>query len=278
MQRQWTRVAGLACLAGLIVVLPAWAMMAAPAPLPGRVARGDVVVIGKVVAIEDRTVSIEPNKGAKDKVQYAVAVIEVSDGLIGAKAKSKVRLGYLPPPGPEPGKPGGPVIFRKWRSYVPTVGTEACFILTKHPVGDFYQVGLFDVIGKDAKELDEVKRCAKLLADPDAGLKSEKADDRLLTAKMLLGRYRSVPFGSGPTKSEPIDATESKRILEALSAADWSKPDMMIYFYQLGLKADDGWTQPKDPKEISVAAQKWLKNNAGKYRIQRLVPEKTDKK
>jgi len=275
MQRVWTRVAGLVCLALLIATLPALAMMPAPQPIPQRVGRADVVVIGKVVAIEDRTVSVEQFAGAKDKIQYGVAVIEVSEGLVGAKAKSKVRVGYIPPPPPNP---GGPAVVRKFRGYVPTVGQEACFILTKHPVGDFYEPGLYNVIDKNAKEVDQVKRCAKLLVDTDAGLKSEDATDRLLTVGLLLSRYRSTKFGSGATKSEPIDAAQSKQILEALSKADWTQREPLTYFYSLGLTPQDGWTPPKDAKEQATAAQKWLKDNAAKYRIQKLVPEKADKK
>jgi hypothetical protein len=276
MQRAWTRVAGL--LAILTVTLPALAMMPAPEPIAKRVGRADVIVIGKVVAIEDRTVSVEQFAGAKEKTQYGVAVIEVADGLVGAKAKSKVRVGYIPPPAPNP---GGPQVFRKFRGYVPTVGQEACFILTKHAVGDFYEPGLYNVIDKNdrnAKEIDEVKRCAKLLANTDAGLKSEDAKDRLLTVGLLLSRYRSTKFGTGPTKPEPIDAAQSKQILEALAKADWSQREPIMYFYSLGLTAQDGWTPPKDAKEQASAAQKWLKDNAAKYRIQKLVPEKTDKK
>jgi len=45
--------------------------------------------------------------------------------------------------------------------------------LTKHLIGDFYEPGLYNAI------VDQVKRYAKLLADTDAGLKSEDAKDRL---------------------------------------------------------------------------------------------------
>jgi hypothetical protein len=276
MRRQWTRVAGLVSLVVLTAALPSSAMMPAPQPIPQRVARADIIVIGKVVAIEDRTVSVEQFAGAKDKIQYGVAVIEVSEGLIGAKAKSKVRLGYIPPPAPQPANPNGAVPIRKFRGYVPTVGQEACFILTKHAVADFYEPGLYNVIDKNAKDVDQVRRCAKLLADTDAGLKAEDAGDRVLTAGLLIGRYRTVKF-RGPTKSEPIDAAQSKQILDVLAAADWTKPEPLTYFYSLGLTAQDGWTPPKDAKERAGAAQKWLKDNAAKYRIQRLVPEKTDK-
>jgi hypothetical protein len=272
MQRDSTRMGGLACLVVLTAALPALAMMPAPEPMPKRVGRADIVVIGKVVAIEDRTVSVEQFVGAKEKTQYGVAVIEVSEGLVGAKDKSKVRVGFIPPPPPNAN------VKTKHRGYVPTVGQEACFILSKHVVGDFYEPGLYNVIDKSAREVDEVKRCAKLFADTDAGFKSENAGDRLLTAGLLISRYRSVKFGSGPTKSEPIDAAQSRQILDALAGADWTKPEPLLYFYSLGLAAQDGWTPPKDAKEQSAAAQKWLKDNAAKYRIQRLVLEKTNKK
>ena len=32
-----------------------------------------------------------------------------------------------------------------------------------------------------------------------------------------------------------------------------------------------GWTQPKDFTQFPTEAKKWLKDNAGKYRIQRFV-------
>jgi hypothetical protein len=272
MQRRSTRVAGLACLALLIAVQAASAMMPAPAPIPERVVRADLIIIGKVAAIEDRTVSVERFAGSKDKTQYGVAVIDVVEGLIGAKGLTKVRLGFIPPPAPKPG------LLIKFRSYVPTVGQEACFLLTKHPVGDFYEAGLYSVLDKNGKDTEQIKRCAKLLADPEAGLKSENATDRFLTASMLINRYRATRIGNEPTKSEPIDAAQSKRLLEILAAADWNTREPLMLFFRLGLTAQDGWTAPKDPKEQSAAAQKWLKENAARYRILKLVPEKAEKK
>ena len=47
-------------------------------------------------------------------------------------------------------------------------------------------------------------------------------------------------------------------------------------FYQLGNKP--GWTQPGDFREVPAAAKKWLKENAGTYRIERFVTEDSDKK
>jgi len=42
-------------------------------------------------------------------------------------------------------------------------------------------------------------------------------------------------------------------------------------FFQLGLTPADGWTQPRNFAEIQEAAKKWLKENAGKYKMKRYV-------
>src|SRR5262249_11390638 len=144
----------------------------------------------------------------------------------------------------------------------------------KHPKEDFYTAqNYFDVIDKKspnfAKELAEAKKAAKLLADPKAGLKAKDADDRFLTAAMLIIRYKT-PKGDG-AKLAPVDADQSKLILLALADADWSPkagrfmmtPQAM--FSRLGVTAADGWTPPKDYKEFPDQAKKWLKANAGKY-------------
>jgi hypothetical protein len=83
---------------------------------------------------------------------------------------------------------------------------------------------------------------------------------------------------------EPIDAEESKLILQALAQADWTKPvtpmdvSAQRVFNQLNLTAKDGWTRPKVAKEFPTAAKKWLQENAGKYRIQRYASAKAEEK
>ena len=49
-------------------------------------------------------------------------------------------------------------------------------------------------------------------------------------------------------------------------------------FFRLGLTPKDGWTQPKDFNQTADEAKKWLKNNADKYRIERFVADKGEKK
>ena len=48
-------------------------------------------VIGKVTSIEDKTVTAIPSPGATNKVEYTIAVIEVSDALVAPKGQKTVR-------------------------------------------------------------------------------------------------------------------------------------------------------------------------------------------
>jgi hypothetical protein len=164
--------------------------------------------------------------------------------------------------------------------------------LTRHPDGKFYVAPAFySVIDKKTdpnfnKDVAMVKRCARLLDDPMIGLKARDAKDRLLTAAMLVARYRtpSPVANGGLPRTEPVGGRESKLILETLADADWSKNDADLrmgpqgVFFQLGLTPKEGWTPPANFKDLPEAARQWLKDNAGTYRIQRFVPARADKK
>ena len=180
-----------------------------------------------------------------------------------------------------------------------TVGTEGCFLLKRQGDETFFRlVDSYwnDYIVKTDREFDKkvsmVKRSLKLLENPDASLKSKDVADRLLTAYLLLNRFQAH---AGPkAKTEPIDSAQSRLILEAIEAGDWTQPftggDQLTargVFIQLRLTPKDGWTAPQQgpmqdyrvfQKEWDAAAQKWLKDNRAAYRIQRWVPEKAEKK
>src|SRR5262249_54748058 len=84
----------------------------------------------------------------------------------------------------------------------------------------------YDVVDKknaDAfkVELAEAQRCARLLEAPEAGLTSKDADERLLTAGLLILKYRTARDGAGAF--EPADAKLSRLILLTLADADWNK-------------------------------------------------------
>jgi hypothetical protein len=266
------------------LVVPAWAMRIAPAPIGSRVATADCVVVGKVVSIEEKPVKAARFPGDKEMGDYLVASVKIENALVGAKGLTHVKVGFLPPPAPGTGRP----IIRPGGGGMPQLkeGQEVCLFLTEHADGAFYTApAYFSVIDKKdnpnfEKDVAEVKRCAKLLDNPKEALKSKNADDRFLTAALLLQKYRSQRQGAG--KQEQIDAEESKQILHAIADADWKKQVVgfqltpLTAFYSLGLTPDDGW-KPMNGTQIPEAAKEWLTKNADTYRIKRFVVEKAGK-
>ena len=81
-----------ACLTLLLVSLPAGALLVAPAPIPDRVALADVVVVGKITAIEDKGVMAQRYPNTNDKTEFKVALIQADQLLKGAKV-NRIRLG-----------------------------------------------------------------------------------------------------------------------------------------------------------------------------------------
>jgi len=291
--------AGLVCLATLATTAPARALMVAPAPMPQRVVTADCVFVGKVTAVEDSTVEASPFPN-NPKVHYKVAVVKVTDAVTGTKGLTSIRVGFIAPmeePKVQPVDPkdGGvrPVIrpIRRFPQVNLAAGQEALFFLKKHHDQDFYIAPMYyDVVNKEnnenfAKDLETLKKSAKLMEKPEAGLKSKNADERFLTAALLVMKYRTFNQVGGAPKLEPIDAEQSKLILQALADADWSNRQDRTQlspqqtFFTLGLQPQDGWKPVafKTPEELADAAKKWLKENAGTYRVQRFVAQEKDK-
>jgi hypothetical protein len=275
-------------LMGLALVAPAKALMIAPPALPLRVATVDAILVGKVTGFGPKLVKAEMFKG--DMRDMQIANVKVSDTVLGKPAK-EVKVGFFPAQGGPGGvRPGGGRPFIRRPGAQLTVGQEAMLLLTKHPTKDVYTVeAYFNIINKKdnpnfAKELAEIKKSTKLLADPEKGLKSKNADDRFTTAAMLITRYRT-PRGNNATEFVP--AAESKALLTALAEADWAPKvggprvgfalTPQTIFYRLNLEPKDNWTQPKDFKEFPAEAKKWLKENAGKYKMERYIGTKLGK-
>jgi len=285
MQRlSWYWPAGLAGLALLLAALPAPAMRIYLPPYY-KVAQAQAIVIGKVTAIEDKTVAATMFPGAKEKSDYTVAVVKVEDALLGAKGLTHVKVGFvLPKPVPPP-PPGGPFILVKGPAPIKLeVNQEVCLFLTKHHETEFFTIA--SVMDKKAPELEQVKKFAKLLADPSASLKSKDADQRTMTAALLVLHYRQRPLGN-KVKEEEIDEDQSKLILKALTEGDWNKKvtsrdevTPIVGFNALGLTDKDGWNfkalpgQPADAYQ--QAAQTWLKAHADSYRVKQFVAEKKE--
>src|SRR6185295_14532628 len=61
--------------------------VAAPAPVPERVARADVVITGKVTGVEKAAVKI-------DGAECSIAIVQVEDAILGATGKKEVRVAF----------------------------------------------------------------------------------------------------------------------------------------------------------------------------------------
>jgi hypothetical protein len=279
-------------------------------PIPDLVAGSDLVVIAKVNRIHKNIITALPTRQAAKKEPYQLVEVTVKETIQGAKRGSRITLG-VQCFGMKLG--GGPLTFTPAVQW--TEGQEACLFLRRHFSGKFYEAGFENVLRKEAPlggnpnynaDLELARKCARLLAAADKSLKSDKADDRFLTAAMLIRKYRGPapsPFEMNktvkkPVKEQPISPKQSKLIFRALAEADWSLAKEPFasqnhpagLFRRLGLTAKDGWTlrqQPANPLdgragyklhvEFTAAAKKWLKAHAATYRIKRIVEEGQEK-
>jgi tetratricopeptide (TPR) repeat protein len=240
-------------------------------PIPGRVALADAVVVGTVASIEKTPVQAFPLLKVRggSRVSFKMAQVRIDRVLLGPAGLEHVRVGV----GPGPLMP------------VLTEEQTGCFFLHQHPEEPFYVLSAgSDFISSRREEfgkvLDLAGRCAGLLANTDEGLRSPEGDDRLLTAALLIFRFRTARYAySGAPRAEPIDAKLSRRILAIL--ADGSFADKaareptgrLTLFLRLDLTENDGWTPPRDLPGLAAAAEQWLAAHAATYRIHRYVPE-----
>jgi hypothetical protein len=289
--------------AALLAATPVNAMRIAPPPPGMRVAQASMIVIGKVESIEEKPVSAKQFPGAQEKAEYQIAVIKISDPILNAKGITTVRVGFVPPPKPQPGvfvRPGlgGPQFAKDQEVLV--------FLKPHHEANFMVAEAFYDMIPKQGnpafeKETEEVKKFVKMLGNPKESLKAEKAEDRLAAAALLVSHYRARRNVGTEPKTEAIDADVSKLILTTLGEADWKATpggpggfymSPMGIFNQLGLleKGGDSFKPPMmevmgkpqiDYAKLPEYAKQWCKDNAGKYKIERFVYEekkKDDKK
>ena len=238
--RRYLIAAAVAVAAIVAVDNSAVGVMIAMRPAPQRAITADVVVVGKVTAIENETIDAPRFANDKNKVAHKVAVVKIETNLAGANSVTHIKIGFVPPPKNVPGvngpgggpvRPGGPAVrpfIRRPGLQMPElkVGQEMLFFLVKHPSANFYvmpsmspPVDVSMDIGK--KQIAEVKKVTELLADPMKGLKSDKSDVRAETAAALMMKYRAYPALGGEVDQVAIGAEESKLILKAIAEADW---------------------------------------------------------
>jgi hypothetical protein len=242
-------------------------------PIPQRVALADAVVVGRLTKTEEEPVQAFPLLKVRGgpRVSFKISQVCVDRVLVGEAGLEHVRVGISP------------------GLSIPslTEGQSGCFFLHKHPKEPFYVLSAASdfIDSRDdefARALALAGRCAGLLGNTDEGLRSRDADDRLLTAAMLIFRFRTARYVySGAPRTEPIDPELSRRLLAVLAEGPLSDKaareptGRLTLFFRLGLTEEDGWDPPKSLPGISAAAEKWLGENAGTYRIRRYVPEQT---
>jgi hypothetical protein len=262
-----------AAVLGLLLTAPVFAFAdVAPAPpLVMRVNTVDAIVVGRVVGLEDKDIEAALVPG-QPKLTYRIAIVNVTDPLKGAKVPKQIRVGYYP---------------NSKRGNKLAAGDDGLFFLTQHPTEPFYLVyGFYDFQSSKFQNFDkdvaEIKKLAKLLEDPRASLKSKNADDRFATAALLVSAYTHRPLGAAKVKQVPIDAEESKLILQALLDADWTKkfenygmPGPLFVFHQLQLTKETGFTPAagSTPEHYAAGVRQWLMQNVGTYRVQRFVAD-----
>jgi len=278
-----------------------------------RMMQADAIFVGRVVAMEPMDVEATPaaNQG---KVMYRVAQVQVTENIHGVKKDTQmVRVAFVAQPNqPQPGgiggginpgniqilpvQPpnGGPAIqpFPGGRRPFPgnfqmqlAVGQDGLFAVAKHHKENFFLAPTTFVQRENNpgfdNEVKTAKQISKAMADPVAALKAEDKQDRYVAAAILISKYRSNPTGVA-TKSEPIDANESKLILQAIQGGDWAVgrnniqvPQPMELFNQLGVTQKDGYNpvNVRNQNDIHAAMQKWLDENNGKFVINRLVAD-----
>jgi hypothetical protein len=255
-------------------------VVAPPPPVPVRVAKADCIVLGKIVAIEKSVVVAKAYAKAARKTHYRIAVLKVKEGLKGARGKQTLRLGFFAPPKPSTGgsvtiRPKGPRFGVSL-----TLGQEGLFYLTRHYQQPFFIVPTFyDFIARSKpncqQELALIRFTLKIGGNPAIGLESKDPQERLCAAALCIYRYRT--YRGGSTRTEPIDARESRLILAALARADWHRQTPVspwALFSQLGLTPKDGWNFPKRVRSADdyyQAAQSWLRKYGRTYRIKRIV-------
>jgi hypothetical protein len=205
--RKMVLLAGLTCLVGLTAV---HARMIAPPPVTTRTASADVVVVGKAISFGDKLVAADLFKG--DTRQMQVARVKVEETILGRGGR-EIQVGFIPA--------GGARLGRRFPTAQLAIGQEACLFLTRHPSKkDVYVLNNFyDVLNRKdnlgfAKELEDVKRAAKLLTSPTAGLKAKNADDRFETA----GLRRRTSTRSPPRRRSGWRTTPARTASPASSS------------------------------------------------------------
>ncbi|MBI2803408.1 MAG: hypothetical protein HYX68_00310 [Planctomycetes bacterium] len=260
-------------------------------PMPGidRIAAADAIVVGRVIGMEPQDVEVPASPGSKIKIKYRIAVVNVSEVVLGKKGTKTLRVGFVPVNEPKPNRRRYPSL-----AFKVDLGQNGLMFLRKHPTENIYMGRMnFDFVpyadgksppmpvaymgvGSYADELKQARRIARMLADPLPALKSKDPADRFTAAAHLIARYRIMPAPGA--KTTPVSAEETRLIMTTLLDHDWKSSTRPINgwpcFHMLGLTDKDGWRMPakiRDFNDLRDAARAWFRERGKDYRIQRFI-------
>lgn len=264
-----------------LATAPAFALLkiAAPPGVAMRAASAELVVVGKVTAVEKEEAEVTPYRGG-GKVSYKVAVVKVEETLVGKTNETHIKVGFSPAGAFIRGGPN-PFEFKE--------NAEGVFFLLRSSDGGLY---LYDhntlPLDANAKtykaDLEIVKKTSAALAEPMKALKAKDGKDAYFAAAVLVTNYRK-PLKTGAVQQEAVPTDESKLILQTILEADWTAADKDVpspyqTFVKLGMTQRDGWKPAQFNGTGDFNAhmkdefKKWREGDGAKFQIKRYVTAK----
>jgi hypothetical protein len=251
--------------------------------------QAEVIVVGRIVEIEDTDTEVTTPPGTSQKTVYKIANLQIQEALVGAKGLTHIRVGFIPiNQSPNPQLRGFDDLDWGYLHDTYGINEEGCFFLQKHPQGDFY-ITLPNGNRLDSKylsyegDLGRIKRMIEVFEKPLEALKAKKSDERQFAAWALIMKYRTAPTSNGGVVNEvEIPKEESQLILKALCETE-NDPDQLTkfanLFSMLRITEKDGWNPANlggadTNKIMKETFEQWHKTHGEKYCVKKWVNSK----
>ena len=152
-------------------------LAAAEIALPDRVVQSDLVVSGKITALEPKDVEATFSRELPNTVDYRIAVVKVHEVIHGKKTVKELRLGFIAPGQDrkidKAGKAPLPIPPCSFQPFAK--GQDGLFFLRKHHKDDFYMSFAFFGAFVDSRDGAEFTK----------NLQHVRRFDQRLASKML---------------------------------------------------------------------------------------------
>ncbi len=259
---------------GLKRIVPATAAPSTAAPF------ANVIVVGKVVKLET-DMEEHPQFPGQAKVPYRVAEVKIEQTMLGAKGLTKVRIGFPANAGGGYGYYGDEQLGIDIRGggFIPAnqmaleADQEGCFVLERHPSGDFYVAVGFtraSLLNKKdanyAEELKKIEATAKVIKDPETALKAEKPEQVDEALSILGERFRN-PNRPGMNREVALDKDTSKVLMQGMAKVSFEQRQVHLQKF-FGVEVSK-FTGSGTTTEMNDRQVKYLNDNAGKVELKR---------